>query len=932
MTSLWRRIRYGVLRGRMEAHLNEEIETHRALVQQRLEQEGLSAAEAATASRRVLGNVTLAREDTHDVWRWRAVHGIGKDLRFGLRALRRTPVLTAIAVLTLALGIGANTAIFSIIRAVVLRPLPYADADRLALLWSNDEKRGLPEQPISYRLFTDWRDQSRAFESMGIFTPNPAVLMGGDAPERTLTAFVSAAVFPVLGVPAAVGRTLTLDDEERVERVAVISHALWQRRYGGRPDIVGQPLQIDGDMNSYKRGSRTVRIVGVMPREFYFPDLATQVWEPSTMYWRFASESEYRFEGSSRRWGVVARLASTAGLGQARAEMSTIGQRLEHAYPVTDDDFPGFAINVVPMLDHVVGRRLQLALWVLFAAVGCVLLIACANVANMLLARGAARERELAIRAAIGAGRGRLARQLFIEGALLATAGGLAAGWLALFGVRALTVSTLADLPRVEGLRIDGPVLGFTALVAVLSALVFGLVPAWKLSRQDPNDALKEGGLASSTGRRVRRLGGALVVAQCSLAVVLLTGAGLMLRSFVRVQAVDPGFNPDRVLLVRVGLAPGLRPFDFAQGGPAHTAPGDSGAAMFATREDLFARMTARIAGIDGVRSVGAISDFMIRGAADDFVTIEGGRNHPGAREAAQLAAADVDPGFFTTMEVPLVRGRLFTRADALDKIRLFFPQSRGVVPPASVPSAGEAVIVNQAFVTRYFPTDDPLDRRFYTGSLTGKHYWYRIVGVVGDVHREGPERRVIPQWYGQLIGSTTDVVVRTDRDPRLLAASVAAAARSMDRHLMVLSITTVEDSLAAFTAQRQLQTLLLAIFAAAALLLASIGISGIVGYSVARRTREIGVRMAFGADRGRVVRSVVAESMRLPLFGLALGIGLAAGATRVISHLLFDVTAFDATTFVGVSTLLAIAALVACWLPARRAATVDPLIALREL
>jgi putative ABC transport system permease protein len=911
----------------MEADLNDELETHRSMVQERLERGGLTAAAAAHASRRLLGNVTLAREDTHDVWRWRAVHGIGKDLRFGLRALRRTPVLTAIAVLTLALGIGANTAIFSIIRAVVLRPLPYADSDRLALLWSNDEKRGLPEQSISYRLFTDWRDQSRAFQSMGIFTPNPAVLIGGDAPERTLTAFVSSAVFSVLGVPAAVGRTLSLDDEAHAERVAVISHGLWQRRYGGRSDIVGQPLEIDGDANSYKKGPRTIRIVGVMPPDFYFPDTATQVWEPSTMYWRFANESQYRFEGPARRWGVVARLASGVRLVQARAEMATIGQRLEQAYPVTDHEFPGFGISVVPMLDHMVGRRLQLALWVLFAAVGCVLLIACGNVANMLLARGAARERELAIRAAIGAGRGRLARQLFIEGALLATAGGLAAGWLASFGVRAMTTSTLADLPRVDGLRVDGAVLGFTALVAALSALLFGLVPAWKLSRQDPNDALKEGGLASSTGRRVRRLGSALVVAQCSLAVVLLTGAGLMLRSFARVQAIDPGFNPDRVLLVRVGLAPGLR--------PARTAPGDTGAAMFATREDLFARMTERIAAIEGVRSVGAISDLMIRGAADDVVTIEGGRNDPDAREAAQLAAADVDPGFFTTMEVPLVRGRLFTRADALEKIRLFFPQSRGIVPPAtssSGPSAGEAVIVNQAFVRRYFPTDDPLDKRFYTGSLTGKHYWYRIVGVVGDVHREGPERQAIPQWYGQLIGSTTDVVVRTDREPRLLSASVAAAARSMDRHLMVLSITTVEDRLAAFTAPRQLQTMLLAIFAAAALLLASIGISGIVGYSVSQRTREIGVRMAFGADRGRVVRSVVVESMRLPLFGLALGIGLAAGATRLISHLLFDVTAFDPMTFAGVSTLLSIAALLACWLPARRAATVDPLIALREL
>ena len=917
-----RHLQHWLRHRQLESELVEEIEAHRAMKQEQLERSGVAQAEAAHHSRRALGNVTLAREDARDVWTWQRVESVWQDVRIGARALRRFPGFTAIAVLTLALGIGANTAIFSAVQALLLRPLPYANPDQLAMLWTDDTKRSIRDAPTSSLLATDWRSQSRTFSDMAIFSANSAVLTGTDAPERTVTTFVSANLFALLRVPATVGRTFSPDEEQRAERVAVVSYGLWQRRFGGSPDAIGKTIEIDGDANSYKKGPRTVRVVGVMPEGFYFPNKDIQVWEPATVYWRWARESTERFSSDVRRWGVVGRLSASATARDAQAEMATIGQRLEQMYPVTDADFPGFGITVVPMLDHVVGRQLQLAVWVLLGAVGCVLLIACVNVANLLLARGATRGRELAIRTALGAGRTRLVRQLLIESSLLAIAGGLAGLWLASAAVRVLSASTLPGIPRLEEIRIDATVLTFTTVLSLAAGLIFGLVPAWKMSRMDPNESLKEGGLGLAGSVRLHRARGILILVECALAVLLLAGAGLMIRSFLKLQAIAPGFNPESVLLVRTGLAPGLR--------PPVKVPGDSGAGMFATREDLLARINERVTGIPGVRSAGAISSFLIPGAADDFVTIEGRSRIEAGQNATQLAAADVDANFFTTMGVPLIRGRFFTRADALDKIRLFFPKSRNVLPPSTTIPAAEAAIINQAFVRRYFPDEDPIGRRFYIGN-PGKYYWFQIVGVVGDMHRQGLERQTIPEWYGQLIGGTTDLVIRTDRDPLALAGTIRDAVRSVDKHIMVLSMTTVEDRLGSISAPRRFQTWLLALFAGLALTLAAIGIYGIVRYAVAQRTREIGVRMAFGADRQDVVRLVVRESMRLPLAGLAVGLAAALTLSRVMAHMLFGVSAVDPMTFGAVGLLLAFVSAVACWLPARRAAGVDPIVALRD-
>jgi predicted permease len=657
-----------------------------------------------------------------------------------------------------------------------------------------------------------------------------------------------------------------------------------------------------------------------MPASFYFPDKNTQVWEPATVYWRFAREHATRSEASARRWGAVGRLASAATIDQARAEMRTIGDRLARDYPQTGADFPGFAITLLPILDTMVAPTVQLTLWILLGAVGCVLLIACANISNLLLARGAARERELAIRAALGAGKRRLARLLLVESALVALGGGIGGIAVAWWAVRVMGAVGLADVPRLEGLRVDSTVLMFTAAVAVACGLLFGLVPAWKMARGNPGGALKAGGAATTV--RVGGTRGALVVVECSLAMVLLVAAGLMIRSALALNAIKPGFDGNRVLLVRVALAPGLQ--------PARVAPRDSGAALFATREDLFTRISDRLAAVQGVQSVGAISSFFPTGAADEFITVEGRTSAAARDDRGQLSTFDVSPHFFRTMGVPLVRGRFFTRADALDKIRLFFPKSDILGPPSDVRPAGEAAIVNETFARRYFPNADPIGSRFYIGELTGKHYWYQIVGVVGDMRRRGLEHPSHPEWYGQLIGSTTDLLVRTTGEPLVSAGIIRSVIQSVDKHLMVLDMSTVDARMDALGGGRRLQTRLLMLFASAAMLLAALGIYGIVRYTVADRTREIGVRVAFGATPHAVVRLVVLEGVRLPLLGLALGAVLAFASTRLMAHLLFEVSAVDPSTYAGVAVLLGLVACTACWLPARRAARLDPVAALR--
>jgi putative ABC transport system permease protein len=479
--------------------------------------------------------------------RVRDMDGVANDLRHAARVLRRSPSFTAIAIVTLALGIGANTAMFSVVNAVILRPLPYQDPDRLAMLWTNDPKRDIREEGTSYPTFLDWRNQSRTFADMAICSRgNPVTLTGGGDPQRVMGEAVSANLFPLLGVAPMLGRGFSHDEEQRRERVVVLSYTLWQRRFGASREAIGQMLEVDG---------QAFQVIGVMPAGFYFPTKDVQLWQPATFVEMTVLPSVRDRIWTSRFsdwWRVVGRLRPGATFDDAQAEMTAIGERLAPAYLTTDPGFAGFGVNVVPVLLQTTGRDLQRALWILLGAVGFVLLIACTNVANLLLARGAARQREFALRAVLGAGQVRLVRQLAVESGLLVAGAAVVGLALALAGVRILQAAAPPGIPRLDEMQLDVRVLIFTGSVSILGGLLFAIVPAWKTSRSDPADALKQGGRTGSGGLRLSRARRAFVVVECALAVTLLAGAGLLLKSFARVETVNPGFEGKQVLLVRI--------------------------------------------------------------------------------------------------------------------------------------------------------------------------------------------------------------------------------------------------------------------------------------------------------------------------------------------------------------------------------------------
>ena len=842
-----------------------------------------------------------------------------QDIRYGLRMLARSPAFTVIAVLTLALGIGANTAIFSVVNAVILHPLPYRDASQLAFLWTDDPKRNLHEDVTSVTTFNDWRALNHSFSDLAIFTNNPLLLTSADEIEKTNGVFVSANIFQLLGVSPVAGRTFTSQEEKRGEPLAVISYGMWQRRFGGSQDVIGRSLTVDGDSNAWKNGPRTVQVIGVMPAGFYFPDKNAQLWEPATVYWRWQNESTDRFH---LRWGVIGRLNDGVTLNTAQRDMAGIGKRLTELYPPPDSSFPGFGVNVVPVLEQITGRDLQFALWLLLGAVSFVLLIACGNVANLLLARGAAREREFAVRTALGAGRMRLVRQLLAESITLAIAAGIVGFVLAAWGVKSLVALAPAEIPRLEELTMDSNVFVFTATLSIIAGLIFGLAPAWKISHADPNEALKEGGGQSSSGLRQRKTRGLLVVVECALAVVLLTGAGLLIRSFHKLNSIDPGFRGEGALVARV-VPPPMRIQDYR---------GMTQDAAMGRRSSIFFEMLERIAALPGVTNVGAITHFLNESGGNDSIHFENQPPQSGGQENEKLAASAVSPEFFSAMGVRLLKGRPLTSADRDLTIRLVF-HSATVPDPTVGRAQAEAVLVNEAFVRRYFRDEDPLGKRFYEGDLHGKHFWYEIVGEVADMRRQGLDQQPIPEYFGSLIGGTrgsSDIVIRMTGNPLVHANSVRDVIHSVDKLSIIDKISTVESLLAGLTAQRRFQTWALSLFAGLALALSAIGIFGVTQYSVAQRTHEIGIRMALGASSKDVMEAVLRDGLKLVIFGLAAGLIAAWWLNGILAKFLFELSSTDPATFIGVAALLFLVAFVACWIPARRASRVDPMIALR--
>ena len=801
-----------------------------------------------------------------------------QDLRFGFRMLLKNPGFTLIAVLTLALGIGANTAIFSVVNALILRPLPYPQPERL--VWVEEvSKKTNTSQDAWGAHFLDWQEHSQTLEGIAQIDFATRTLTGAGEPERVEVGLISAGLLPLVGAqPLPPGRNFTAaDDKPGGERVAILSHSLWQRRYNSDQNIVGRSVTLN-DAN--------FTVVGVAPANFRF-FYRFDVWAP------LALDPQRELAGDTHSYqSTVARLKPGVSIEQAQAEMDTLSQRYELTRPEGNPRYDS-RTRLVPLQEHFLGERRR-PLLVLLGSVGLVLLIACANVANLLLARAGAREKELAIRGALGAGRFRLARQLLTECLLLAVAGSAAglllASWLT--GLLALlnSTDTFGDLGRVTAITIDLRVLGFALLLTLLTGLLFGLLPALRLSRTDLNVSLKEGGRGG--GFHGRGLRSALMVSEVALAIVLLVGSGLLIRSFVKLLEVDPGYRAENLLTAKISLPPRYR--DNSQ------------------RAQFYERILLRLAALPGVASVGATSHLPLTNYnMGSTLRVEGHSLQPGENPPS-APVARVNPDYFRTMGISLRAGRLFNDGDTQ--------------------GAPSVALLSEALARRLFPDEDPLGKRLSVGGLGAE--LTTVIGVVNDIRYSGLDGEIeqaVYLSYRQLPRSGMSLVLRGAVEPSSLAPALRNAVREIDPALPVYDVLTMNERLSNSVAARRFNLLLLGGFAALALLLAGVGVYGVISYVVTQRTHEIGVRMALGAQSADVIRLFIKQGMAVVLLGVGLGLLGAFALTRIMKSLLFDVSANDPLTFACVALLLSLIALAACYLPARRAARIDPLASLRH-
>ncbi|HJT66917.1 MAG TPA: ABC transporter permease [Pyrinomonadaceae bacterium] len=801
-----------------------------------------------------------------------------KDLRYGLRSLLKHPTFTAVCVVTLALGIGANTAIFTVVNAVVLRPLPFQDAERLAMIWTTRDTN--QEQPLSFADYNDLKNRTKAFSAVGAASPlwNFTLTGGGSEPEPLQGMYLSASLLELLRVSPERGRNFTAE-EDRIggTPVAIISHSLWQRRFGGDENIIGKSITLSG-VNS--------TVIGVLPAEFQLLEPAAEVWAP-LMQNQFASSAR-----QVRLLSAVGRLADNLKPAAANAELSAIASQWAGQYPESNS---GVGMRVVPLHQQVTGK-VRPALWLLLGAVALVLLIACANIINLMLVRSASRRKEIAVRATLGAGRRRLLRQLLTESITLSLLGGGAGVLLGSWGVQALLALNPIPLPRYNQIRLDLTVLVFTLVASVVTGIVFGLAPAWQTLKFDLHTALKEGGRAAIADSGQRRLSAVLVIAETAMAMVLLIGAGLLLKSFAHLLDVKPGFVTENVLTMQVGLP-----------NTSYTEP--------QKRIAFLKQLETNLAAAPEVSSVGFVTRLPLLSALNNittFLVIEGREVPPGERPEIDFRRAST--GYFQTMGIPLLKGRLVTEQD-------------------STSNTG-AVVINEAMAKRFWPNEDPIGKRISTATSNGQQtQWQTIVGVVGSVRHLGLDVAPRPEVYYHTNTSPPFgpvVVVRTTGDPQRLISIARAKVRELDPNAAIANVNTMDQLVAQSVAQRRFGMFLVSVFAVLALVLAVVGIYGVVSYSVAQRTNEIGVRMALGASATDVLKMILKNGMTLALIGVGVGLAGAFAVTRLMAAVLFDVKPTDLATFATVSVGLILVALLACYVPARRAMKVDPLVALR--
>jgi putative ABC transport system permease protein len=807
------------------------------------------------------------------------------DIRYGVRSLLKHPGFTAIAVLTLALGIGANTAIFSVVNATLLRPLPFKDPERVVMVWGYLEKMAqtIDRLPSSSGNFVSLHDQNHSLEKLAAFRSWGWQLTGGGEPELLRGARVSSDFFPAVGASPILGRSF-LPEEDLPNRapVAIISHSLWQRRFAADPNVIGKTMTLTG---------QNVMVVGVMPQGFQFPGganmipglqfaLDNDVWMPLAL-----TDEDKQIQGTMNL-AVIGRLKPGVSSSQAETELRTLQQNL----PLGTI---GYTLNVVPLHQQMVGKIRKLLL-VLLATVAFVLLIACANIANLLLVRATSRQKETAIRAALGAGRLRLIRQLLTESLLLSLTGGALGLLLAVWGNSLLISLIPADVPRIHEINVDGRILAFTLFVSCLTGLVFGLAPALQSSKLDLNESLKEGLRGTTAGLRQNRLRSLLVVSEVAMALVVLISAALLIKSFVRLLEVKPGFNPANVLTMDIQL-PNLPPSRYA---------GDDEQTAF------FQQLMDRLKTLPGVESAGAVVSLPLSGAFEGTDVILAGQESLPDAERPNADYTTVTPDYFRALQIPLVKGRQFTVRDNK--------------------SAPGVIIINEVMAQRLWPNEDPLGKHFTVGFEKDPR---EIVGVVGNIRQTTLDAELRPAMYLPHLQSPNaglTVLVRTSGEPLAIAAAVREQVRALDKDVPVTHIQTMDQVFGASVAQQRFSMLVVGLFAGLALVLASVGIYGVMAYSVAQRAHEIGVRMALGARTAQVLKLILKDGMTLALLGVGVGLAGAFALTRLIATLLFGVTPTDATTLIVVSLALLGVALVACYIPARRATKVDPLVALR--